>query len=176
MPGSDHHQRTPEDQASWPEETATKPDFVQVAIVYRGTEGSVFRNGHACARYASPNPPRAFGPHATVVFGRRHPEAADPDRSFTGRIKDARIHDQALNREAIAGLVPGQADNAQRPWAWWSFADEGLRETTGRFDGIQLIGDVLIANGCLVLGGPGATVVTSASGGIEGESTPVPRA
>ncbi|MBN1421071.1 MAG: glycoside hydrolase family 32 protein [Planctomycetes bacterium] len=81
---------------------------------------------------------------------------------YRGRdIEDARIYDRALDRETIAALVPGEGGDTPAPWAWWSFADEGLRERTGRFDEIKLIGDLRIESGCLVLEGGGATVIAS---------------
>jgi len=176
MAGSDTFQRTWREQGTWPEETADGKTFVQIAIVYRGREVSIYRDGHDYAHYAMPNPPRNFGPAAVVLFGRRHLDAHDPDHTFAGRIKDARIYDRALDREAIAALQPGNVAGDTKPWAWWSFADEGLREKTGRFTEIKLEGDVHIADGCLVLGGKGATVITTCSVGDDGKSITVPKA
>lgn len=175
MPGSDFFRRTLKEQEKWPEETADDKTFVQMAIVYKGNEATVFRNGREYARYTMPNPPQEFGPSAVVLFGRRHLEATDPDRSFVGRIKDARIYDRALERETIAALVPGEAATDLKPWAWWSFADEGLREKTGRFTQINLLGDVRIESGCLVLPGKGASVITTCLSGDETNQIPVPR-
>ncbi len=175
MPGSDGFRRTRKDQGNWPDETADATTFVQLAIVYRGNEVNVFRNGRDYAHYTMPNPPQAFGPQATVLFGRRHLDAGDKDHSFAGRIKDARIYDQALDRDAIAALVPGKVTGNLKPWAWWSFADEGLREKTGRFNQISLLGDVRIEDGCLVLPGKGATVFTSNVNSDDANQIPVPR-
>ncbi len=175
MPGSDGFRRTWKEQGNWPDETADTTTFVQLAIVYRGNEVSLFRNGRDYAHYTMPNPPQPFGPQATVLFGRRHLDAGDKDHSFAGRIKDARIYDQALDREAIAALVPGKMSGDLKPWAWWSFADEGLREKTGRFNQISLSGDVRIEDGCLVLPGRGATVFTSNLNSDDTNQSPVPR-
>ena len=175
MPGSEGFSRTLKEQQAWPEETAEGKTFVQMAIVYRGREVSLLRNGRAYAQYTMPNPPQTFGPAAAVLFGRRHLAAGDPDQSFAGRIKDARIYDQPLDPAAIAALQPGQAAADLKPWAWWSFADEGLREKTGRFTEIKLIGDVHLEDGCLVLGGEGATVITTCSGGDAGQPVSVPK-
>jgi len=175
MPGSDGFNRSLKDQTDWPEETVDGHTFVQVAIVYNGREVTFYRNGTKHAQYTMPNPPRQFGPSASVLFGRRHLDVRDGDRFFAGRIKDARIYDQPLDRDTIAALVPGQVSGDLKPWAWWSFADEGLREKTGRFREVQLIGDVRIADGCLVLAGKGATVITTCSGGDEGNQIAVPK-
>jgi beta-fructofuranosidase len=176
MPGSDGFRRTIKEQAAWADETADANTFVQMAIVYRGREVSVYRNGRDYASYTMPNPPQSFGPAAAVLFGRRHLDAADPKNSFAGRIKDARIYDKPLDRETIAALQPGKADDNLKPWAWWSFADEGLREKTGRFTDIKLIGDVRVENGSLVLGGNGASVITTCSGGDDKTAIAVPKA
>jgi beta-fructofuranosidase len=80
-----------------------------------------------------------------------------------GRIQDARIYAKPLDAATIAALVPGQAGAGLKPWAWWSFADEGLRERTGRFNQLHLVGDVRMEKGCLVLSGKGATVVAASA-------------
>ena len=165
MAGTDGFNRTSKEQGRWPEETgdANTNTFAQIAIVYRGREVTILRNGREYARYTMPSEPRSFGPMAVVLFGRRHLDAGDKENSFTGRIRDARIYDRALDRETIAALEPAKASADLKPWAWWSFADEGLREKMGRFTDIQLLGDVRIEQGCLVLNGKGASVITTAS-------------
>ena len=67
-----------------------------------------------------------------------------------------------LFRSQIRGLQAGRPAEGLVPWAWWAFGDEGLRDKTGRFTEIQLLGDVRLADGSLVLGGRGATVVMRA--------------
>lgn len=173
MAGSDGFSRTCKEQADWPEESADAQTFVQMAVVYAGSEVTLYRNAEPYARYTMANPPRAFGPQATVLFGRRHLDANDTERAFAGRIRDARIYDRPLDSAALAALAPGKTGEAPEPWAWWSFADEGLREKTGRFTEITLLGDVRIEDGCLVLGGRGATVITSSVG--EGKPVPIPK-
>ena len=175
MPGSDGFRRTLREQGNWADETADAGTFVQMAIVYRGREVTVFRNGHDYARYTMPDAPQTFGLAAAVLFGRRHLDAGDPEHSFAGRIKDARIYDKPLDRETVAALQPGKVAGDLQPWAWWSFADEGLREKTGRFTEIKLLGDVRLEDGCLVLGGKGAAVITTCSGGDDGKGVPLPK-
>ncbi|HTQ11058.1 MAG TPA: GH32 C-terminal domain-containing protein [Fimbriimonadaceae bacterium] len=191
MPGSDYYARTSREQEAWPAETVTPAsappnapsrtvgkargfeDFVEMAISYRGREVSVYRNGRLYAHYDMASEPQEFGEPATVLFGRRHLDAGDPQGSFEGRIRDARIYDVALSQEQIAALRPDEAGSGPKPWAWWSFGDEGLREKTGRFTEIRLIGDVRIDGGCLVLGGKGASVIETAPG-EEGRTAPTP--
>ncbi len=175
MAGSDFYRRTEREQDSWPRETSPPVEFVQVAITYRDRQVTLLRNGAPYARYSMANPPQTFGPGSLVLFGRRHLDVTEPQRSFSGRIRDARIYDRALPPETIAGLHPGVVEAGQpTPWAWWAFGDEGLREKTGRFNELRLLGDVRIADGCLVLGGNGATFM-AASVPEGGGSTGVPR-
>lgn len=175
MPGSDTFRRTLKDQGAWPEETVDANTFVQLAVVYRAQDVTVYRNGLEYAHYTMPNRPQPFGPTATVLFGQRHLDAKDLDHVFKGRIKDARIYDTALDSHSIAGLKPGEVSDELKPWAWWSFADEDLREKQSRFDEIKLIGDVRIEAGCLVLGPKGAAVIATSSGREEGKRVPVPK-
>jgi beta-fructofuranosidase len=178
MPGSNGFTRTEKNQAAWPAENAAADEFVEMAIVYRGREIAVFRNGEPYAKYTMAQSPQAFGPQAVVMFGRRHLDAGDPERSFAGRIKDARIYAQPLDAATLAALRPGEISADLKPWAWWSFADEGLREKTGRFNQIMLVGDVRLEAGCLVLPGKGATVITAAVPGSAGGNAtwaPVPK-
>ena len=143
-----------------------------MAIVYHGREVTVLPQRDA----TTPATPcrtrrRRSARQAIVLFGRRHLEAGDPEHSFAGRIKDARIYDQAAgSRNHRRPAARARSPATSKPWAWWSFADEGLREKTGRFTEIKLIGDVRIDDGCLVLGGKGATVITTCSGGDGGEA------
>ncbi len=163
MPGSNGFVRTEKNQAAWPAETARPDEFVQMAIVYRGREIAVYRNGKEYARYAMAESPQSFSTQAVAVFGRRHLDTRDPERSFAGRIRDARIYARPLDVPTLASLKPGEASAGLEPWAWWSFADEGLREKTGRFNQIKFIGDVRIEKGCLVLPGKGASVFAASA-------------
>jgi beta-fructofuranosidase len=174
MAGSDFLNRTSKEQKNWPEETATASDFVQMAIVYRDREVTIYRNGSSYAKYTMANAPRAFGPSAVVLFGKRHLDTQQGERFFVGKIKDARIYDKPLDAETIAGLRPGEVSGELKPWAWWSFGDEGLREKTGRFTDIHLVGDVRLADGCLVLASKGATVISTCSGEEDDKQTPAP--
>ena len=173
MPGSEYYSRTDKQQTSWPSEGGDPNTFVQIAIVYREQSVALYRNGQEYAQYRLTTPLQSFGSHSTVLIGRRHLEATDAENSFSGRIKDARIYDRALSQSEISELQPGRLNNNGKPWAWWSFADQGIREETGRFNEISVQGDVRLENGCLVLGGKGATLVTSSS--TQATSSPIPK-
>lgn len=177
MPGSDTYRRTEKNQTNWPEATAAPDQFVQIAIRYAGNEVTLYRDGQRYAEYTMVNPPQPFGPQSLVLFGRRHLDATDTERCFEGRILDARIYGEALAGDTIAKLAPGAQEGGPQPWAWWSFAEDGLREKTGRFNEIRLIGDAGVRDGCLVLPGKDGTVVCARSAEGRGETmSSVPRA
>lgn len=174
MAGSEFYRRTWREQVGWPRESVAGGELVQVAAVYVGDRVSLYRNAELIAEYGMPSAPRSFGPAAAVLFGRRHLEAGDPQNAFAGRIRDARIYGRGLAAGELGELVVGERGGVE-PWAWWDFGSEGLREKTGRFREIQLVGDVRVEGGCLVLGGDGATVITTCSGGEGGRQVEVPR-
>ncbi len=76
MAGSDHLRRSQKDQAAGPAETAGSNTRVQVAVVYKGRQVVVYRDGKEYARYQIAEP-QAFGPDSVAVLGLRHLEAAD---------------------------------------------------------------------------------------------------
>ena len=119
MAGSNGFARTHREQDAWPQETAPADTFVQIAIVYRGSEVEIYRNGEPYAAYALPNPPQAFDGSSVVMFGKRHLDVGLGDQTFGGRIADARIYAEPLDEATLAALEPGEASEPP-PWAWWS--------------------------------------------------------
>lgn len=159
MAGSDLFSRTCREQIRWKAESTPPGLFVQIAIVYRGREISIYRNGELYGHFSIESAPLSFAPHPLAVFGRRHLSAGDPEHSFTGRIADARIYNRALDRRAIAAMRPGLPSGELIPWAWWPFCRDGLGERTGRFTQIRILGNARIEQGSLFLGGNGASVI-----------------
>ncbi|MBN2476003.1 MAG: GH32 C-terminal domain-containing protein [Pirellulales bacterium] len=159
MPGSNHYSRTEQQQADWPRETAGPDEFVQMAVVYQGRSVAVYRNGEPYAKYTMAGEPYPFGPQSVVMFGPRH--LHNLNDCFVGRIKDARVYDEPLDRATIAAMRPGEPILGLAPWAWWDFATTGTYERTGRFNEIKLSGDATIADGCLVLGADRATMIAA---------------
>lgn len=158
MAGSNFYHRTHSDQSGTDVETAERNKFVQMAVVYHGGEVDIYRNGKPYDHYSFKDALPVYDNSACVLFGKRHLAANDPLNSFEGSIRDARIYDRALTGSEVASLTPGSLGSIGKPWAWWDFANQGLREETGRFGLISITGDVHLAEGCLVLGGKGATV------------------
>ena len=151
MAGSDMFSRTQKDQTQYPAETADANTFVQIAIVYKGKQITLYRNGQQYARYATASPQQEFESQSLVVIGKRHRGQRDNAR-FAGAIDDARIYDQALSAEQIAALKPNEPSDL-KPWAWWSFDDKEAKDRTGRFPITQIAGGATVEGGKLVLDG-----------------------
>lgn len=157
MAGSDFHRRSLAAQDDVPAETAGPDTFVQVAVVHRGREISVFRNGALLSRHEG-GPPQAYGPGSAVVMGLRHLDAAD-GACFAGTVDDARIYSAALTAEQLAALRPN-APSAPPPVAWWHFEDGRADDAMGAFPPARLAGNARIEAGKLLLGGEDGHLVT----------------
>lgn len=153
MAGSDHFRRTKLEQDGWPAETASADSLVQIAIVYRGTEVTVYRDGTEYARHAIAAP-QPFDAESIVIIGQRHLGNGD---FFAGTVDDARIYDRPLTAAELAAVRPGVAGTIE-PWAWWPFDDGSARDATGRFAHAELVAGAKVENGRLALDGAGATL------------------
>jgi beta-fructofuranosidase len=157
MAGSNGFSRTNKEQSAWPKETATADQLVQMAIVYRGQQISIYRDGELYAEYSIDGEPYAFGQNTAVLFGQRHLQKGVDH--FLGRVRDARIYGQPLDASTLRGLRPGQAVAGLEPWAWWDFASTGTYERTGRFNAVTLTGGALLRDGYLVLEGESPAMI-----------------
>jgi len=173
MPGSNNYSRTHRSQADWPKETASPDEFVQMAIVYRGKEISVYRNGLLYANYTMASEPYTFGSNTAILFGQRHRGNND---YLLGRIKDARVYAQPLDRETIASMVPGKPSLGIEPWAWWDFARTGTYDKAGRFNQVKVSGGAKIEGGCLVLAGDKPLMLATMVGDSSLDAVDVPTA
>ena len=150
MAGSDLFSRTERNQDSFPAETAGPDTFVQIAMVYQGTQVTAYRNGVRYSQHAI-IAPQPFGGGSRILIGRRHSRQEDAGH-FGGAIDDARIYDQALSAEQIAALKPNVASEI-KPWAWWTFDDKDAKDRTGRFESTAITGGAKVEDGKLVLDG-----------------------
>ncbi len=173
MAGSDMFRRSTVDQSAWPAETAGPDTLVQMAIVYRGNEIAIYRNGQEYARYSIENP-REFGPRSAIVIGLRHIEAGDR-ACFAGRIEEARVYDVALTREQIAALEVGDRLKPvlREPIGWWTFEDGTARDLMGRFPVGRLMGNARIADGKLILDGKGSYMIAATPEGQPDRESPI---
>jgi len=164
MAGSDVWRRSQKGQGGYTAETADAQTFVQMAIVYRGRQVTIYRNGRAYAEYTPASAPQAFGPESVVMMGKRHVEAADTN-CFAGAIDDARVYNTALDAKALASLKPNQPSEP-KPWAWWTFDDGKATDRTGRFGSTLLMAGARVADGTLRLDGKDGTMIAARTGQI----------
>lgn len=150
MAGSNFYARTHQEQAEWPAETAAPDALVQVAIVYRGREVTLYRDGAPYASYTMAADPASFTTESLVILGLRHLGAGSG--YFAGAIDDARIYGTALDPETIASLTPNRL-SGPKPLGWWSFEDGGTGDRMGTFADGELLGGATVEDGRLVLDG-----------------------
>ena len=74
MAGSNGFARTQKDQAGAPAETADAKTLVQIAVVYKDKQITLYRNGVKYAGYAAGGA-EAFGGNSLVLMGLRHIDA-----------------------------------------------------------------------------------------------------
>lgn len=158
MAGSDGFARTPRNQDAYPPETVGPDGLVQLAIVYRGDEVTVYRDGAIYSRHRIARP-QPFRPDSLVLIGPRHLGNGD---HFAGSIADARIYDHALTREEIASLMPDDPAGPP-PWAWWTFDDPSALDRTGRYPASWLHDGARVEGGRLLLDGKKAALFAARS-------------
>jgi beta-fructofuranosidase len=158
MAGSDGFQRTDRAQDAYPAETADPGTAVQIAIVYRGKEVTVVRDGAVYATHTVAAP-QTFAEPFLILIGKRHVMAGAP-AFFAGSVLDARLYDRALTVAEVAALRPGVASEPP-PFAWWCFADTELKDRMGRFKATALKPGARLENGELVLDGRGGVLVAA---------------
>ncbi len=166
MAGSNGYRRTQKDQAANAEETADANTLVQMAIVYRGREVTIYRNGQQYAQYTLESDPVVFGPDSIVMMGKRHLDTKDENR-FAGAIDDARVYAAALDADVIAALKPNES-SGPKPWAWWNFEDGKATDRMGAFGSTLLVGGASVNDGRLILDGKDGAMVAVQAGQITG--------
>jgi len=159
MAGSNTFSRTKKEQESFPIETADGETLVQIAIVYRGKQITIYRNAKQYADYTADGSER-FPLDSVALLGLRHLGAKPNDRFFTGSIDDARIYDRALDAEQIVALEPNQPSDPE-PLAWWDFEDGRAIDRMKAFPASTLFGNARIAEGRLQLDHSGAYLMAS---------------
>ncbi len=159
MAGSNAFRRTEKAQDDWPTESADSQTLVQVAIVYKDKQVTIYRNGHKYAEYTASDSER-FGSDCFVLLGLRHTDARPENRFFTGSIDDARIYNMALDAEQIASLRPNQISDPE-PCAWWDFEKGHSNDRMRRFPNTCLFDDARVDGGRLHLDKAGAYMMAS---------------
>ncbi len=159
MAGSNGFARTKKEQESSPAETADSETLVQIAIVYKDNQITIYRNGNHYADYTARGSEQ-FGGDSIVLLGLRHVDAMPENRFFAGSIDDARVYNVALDAEQIASLEPN-CPSEPEPLAWWDFEDGRAADRMGSLPTSTLFGDARILDGRLQLDKSGAYMMAS---------------
>jgi len=156
MAGSDFFRRTQQDQSGNAAESAGPDTLVCIAIVYRGENITIYRNGKAYASYRGGHQ-QVFGKDSVVHLGLRHEGFGGGIGPLAGILEEARIYNVALGSEVIAGLAPNKPSNP-KPIALWTFEDGTAKDSMGYFPICELHGRARIADGKLHLDGKSSYV------------------
>ena len=148
MAGSDGFTRTQGNQQANAIEKADDKTLIQMAIVYKGNQISIYRNGEPYASYEASNIDLLSASDNQAVFGSRH--GAGRGQHLQGSIADARIYDKALSADEIKKLEP-RKESAIKPYAWWTFEKGRETDRMGRFPINSLASGAKIEDGRLVL-------------------------
>jgi sucrose-6-phosphate hydrolase SacC (GH32 family) len=151
MAGSENFSRTqsPAEQQSLAQEAATPDQWLQVAVVYRGKQIEIWRDGHRYAAYEAANQ-QTYPAKSDLYLGLRCLQYG----YLKGVIDEARIYDTALDGEALAQLKPGIL-TVPKPLGWWTFDGGSVKDGMGHYPDARLIGTAKIKAGALVLDGQG---------------------
>ena len=151
MAGSNFYNRSNRDQKASPSEKADSNTLVQMAIVYKAKQITIYRNGEEYSSYKANNVDLLSSKDNFVVFGLRHIGGGG---RVNASIEDARIYDKALSAEEIKSLKPNKASTI-KPFAWWDFEGDKIKDRAGRYPHSKLEGGAKLAGGKLVLGSNG---------------------
>ena len=103
--------------------------LIQMAIVYKGNDITIYRNGELYVTNKSENIDLLIAEDNIVVFGARY---NDDDNYVNLEIEDARIYSSALTPVQLKLLKPNEPSKIE-PYAWWDFEGEKIKENTGRY-------------------------------------------
>lgn len=164
MAGSDFYKRTERIQDKYAPETADSKTMVQMAIVYKGDEILIYRNGESYASYRAKNIDLLSPENNIAVFGLRHVGAAGG--RISGAIEDARIYSKALTADEVNLLQPNKKSRIE-PYAWWDFESDKVEDRTGRFAHSRMKNGAKLADGKLVLGENSVLVAAVTEDGVK---------
>ena len=147
--GSEDFNRTPKELGDIKPEKVHPGKMVQMAVVYKGSEINIYRDGELYTKHTADNIDLLTRDNNFVVFGLRH---LGGDGFISGEIDDARIYSRALSVDELKDLRPNEASEIE-PYAWWDFEGDKPVERTGRYKHHSKIeGSVELKDGKLILG------------------------
>ncbi len=148
MAGSNNFNRTLKEQIDLDQELVLDRQFLQLAIVYEQDQISIFKNGALYSSHEAQNIDLLSSEYNFICFGLRHIGAAKGH--FSGLIDDARIYARALSAAELNSLKANQRSDI-KPYAWWNFENNEVRDLTGTFKYSKIVGDTEIHDGKLKL-------------------------
>ena len=164
MAGSNFYRRTERAQDNYAPETADSKTMVRMAIVYKGGEILIYRNGESYASYKAKNIDLLSPKNNIAVFGLRHVGAGGG--RISGAIEDARIYSKALTLDEIKSLEPNKRSKIE-PYAWWDFEGDKVKDRAGRFAHSRMKNGAKLSNGKLVLGENSVLVAAVTEDGVK---------
>ena len=157
MAGSEMWNRTNKDQKDYLKEEADANTLVQMAIVYKDDQVTIYRNGEVYGSRKAKNIDILGKEDHFVTFGVRHTLG---NGRIAGVIEDARIYDKALSQEEIKQLKPNK-ESSVKPFAWWDFEGEKMKDRMGRYKYSLLASGAKLSDGKLDLGRGGVVLAGS---------------
>jgi hypothetical protein len=160
MAGSHGFSRTqsPAEQQALAPETAAPDQWLQVAVVYRGRQIEIWRNGHRYAAYETPNQ-QTYSAKSELYIGLRCLFGRQLHGFFKGAVNEVRIYNSALDGEVLAQLKPGSLTEP-KPLGCWTFDEGSAKDVMGHYPDAQLSGTAKIKDGALVLDGQGYALIS----------------
>ncbi len=161
MAGSHMFRRTQseEGQSSLVPETAEANQWRQIAVVYRGRQIEIFRDGECYVSYETPQQ-QTYSPRCDIYLGLRCIFGQKRYGFLQGAIDEARIYNVALDGETIAKLRPGILADP-KPLACWSFDEVVVKDLMRHYPTTQLVGTAKVKDGALMLDGQGFALVSN---------------
>ena len=156
MSSSETGLRSSKEQILSPVETASNNELIQMAIVYKDRDITIYHDGQKYAQYRIPGEPVKWGSDAVMLFGVRSLASTD---YFIGSIADARVYSEALTDTQLKSLRMHTLSDP-KPWAWFMVEDNAWRDHMGRFTPAKVTGTSRVQGSYLLLTGKGCFQAT----------------
>lgn len=157
MAGSEFWHRTPGQDVLTQGEDVQRDQVHQIALVHRGNDATLYRDGKEIASWKLQAEPPTYGKDSYAMFGLRHLGCGGENAFLHGSILDARVYDSPLSAGDLTALQPGRKGSGS-PVAWWDFA-KGDKDQMGFFNTCEYRGNARLERGRLCLSGSGDYLV-----------------
>ena len=166
MSGSTCFDRTQADasQNQLPPEISSPEQTICIAIVYRGNQIEIWRNGSLYTSYAAKGQ-HAFSGSFDLLLGARCQDGDEVPGHLIGVIEEVRLYDSALDKEVITNLKPmvSGIPSEAHPLGLWTFDGGEIKDLAGNFPDGRLVGNAKIVDGQLCLSGNGYAIIEASN-------------